>query len=123
MKLRRILTIFIILVVTIINITSICYAKVDTSEFKPSELNPSDYKKVTTVSGPIIGVIVAVGIIVAVGGAMILGVKYMLGSVEQKAEYKKTMIPYLIGCVMILFTTQIIKFVYDVVVSTNINNM
>ena len=32
---------------------------------------------------------------------MVLGVRYMMGSAEEKAEYKKVMIPYLIGAVLL----------------------
>ena len=39
--------------------------------------------------------------IVSVLTLSIIGVKYMIGSVEQKAEYKQTMIPVVIGCILI----------------------
>lgn len=42
-----------------------------------------------------------VGIFLAIGIMMIIGIKYMTGSIEEKANYKKTMVPYLIGCVLI----------------------
>ena len=32
---------------------------------------------------------------------IVLGIKYMVGSVEEKAEYKKMLVPYLAGCVAI----------------------
>lgn len=32
---------------------------------------------------------------------MIIGIKYMTGSLEEKANYKKTMVPYLVGCVIL----------------------
>ncbi len=41
------------------------------------------------------------GIFLAVGAMMVIGIKYMSGSIEEKANYKKTMIPYLIGCILI----------------------
>lgn len=39
--------------------------------------------------------------IVAVVTISIIGVRYMVGSVEQKAEYKQTMMPVVIGCMLI----------------------
>ncbi|MEI3401230.1 MAG: hypothetical protein V8R51_02250 [Clostridia bacterium] len=42
-----------------------------------------------------------VGIVLSVVILIILGIKYMMGSAEEKAEYKKTMIPYLIGAVSV----------------------
>ena len=47
------------------------------------------------------------GTFIAVGVLMIIGVKYMTGSIEEKANYKKTMMPYLIGCIF-LFGASII---------------
>lgn len=32
---------------------------------------------------------------------LIIGAKYMIGSVEEKAEYKKLLVPYLAGCVAV----------------------
>ena len=39
--------------------------------------------------------------VIAVIVLLILGIKYMIGSASEKAEYKKTMIPYLVGAVLV----------------------
>lgn len=54
-----------------------------------------------TVGNNIVGIIKVVGIILSVGCLMILGIKYMMGSAEEKAEYKKTFIPYLVGAILL----------------------
>ena len=54
----------------------------------------SAQQDVTDIGNKIIGVITTVGVVVAVIILLILGIKYMLGSASEKAEYKKTMIPY-----------------------------
>lgn len=51
----------------------------------------------------ILGAIQIVGVVASVITLMIIGIKYMLGSVEEKAEYKNTLKPYVIGA-FILFT-------------------
>ena len=48
-------------------------------------------------------------------GIMLIGIKYMLGSVEEKAEYKKTMIPYIIGCIFIFSISTIVSVIYSLV--------
>lgn len=58
-------------------------------------------KQVNTIGSKILGVIQVVGTVIAVGALMVLGVKYMMGSAEEKAEYKKTMIPYVIGAILL----------------------
>lgn len=44
-------------------------------------------------------IITATAISIIVG--IIIGIKYMIGSVEEKAEYKKMLVPYLAGCVAV----------------------
>ena len=43
-----------------------------------------------------------IGTFIAVGALMLIGIKYVMGSLEEKANYKKSMMPYIIGC-FILF--------------------
>lgn len=42
--------------------------------------------------------LLAIGIVVAVAVGIVLGIKYMLGSLEEKAEYKQTLLAYVISC-------------------------
>ena len=39
----------------------------------------------------------------------------MTGSIEEKAEYKKTMIPYLIGVVLLVAITQFLGLIANIV--------
>ena len=57
----------------------------------------------------ILGIVQLVGSIAAV----VLGIKYMMGSAEEKAEYKKTMIPYIIGAVLIFAASNVAGMIYD----------
>lgn len=67
----------------------------------------------------IIGAIRVVGVVVLVATLMIIGIKYMTGSVSEKAEYKKTMIPYLVGAFVFLALTQLIAVIIDVASAVN----
>ena len=60
----------------------------------------------------IIGVLQAVGIVVSVVVVIVLGIKYMMGSVEEKAEYKETLKPYLIGAFLLFTGTLIPQIIY-----------
>ena len=57
----------------------------------------------------ILTVISNIGIAVSVIVLAILGVKYMIGSVEEKAEYKQEMVPYLIGTFILFGITSIVR--------------
>ena len=71
--------------------------------------------EIQNVGNTIIGIIQAVGSIVAVIVLLILGIKYMMGSAEEKAEYKKTMLPYLIGAVILLLASNIVGAIFNTV--------
>ena len=43
----------------------------------------------------------------------VLGVKYMMGSLEEKAEYKKSMIPLIVGIVVVMSASTIAKLLFD----------
>lgn len=73
---------------------------------------PSDAQdEVTNISNQIIGIITTIGVVVAVIVLLVLGIKYMMGSASEKAEYKKTMIPYLVGAILIFGASAITKVV------------
>lgn len=89
---------------------------------KPTDLTgkaPTATGTLTTFGNNIIGVIRTVGVIVAVAILLILGIKYMMGSAEEKADYKKSMIPYIVGAVLIFASTAIVGIVYDMASALN----
>jgi len=50
---------------------------------------------------------------VSVGMLIVLGIKYVLGSADQKAEYRKSMFPYFIGAVLIFGFSNITQVIYE----------
>lgn len=89
------------------------------------DINPNDYKpqntntvqnanKLKKIGNVIIGVIRTVGSIVSVGVLIVLGIKYMAGSVEEKAEYKKAMMPYVLGAFLVFGITNFLGVIIDI---------
>ena len=89
-------------------------------------LNPGGYEpadttkagestKLQNIANDIINPLKFIGTIVSVVALMIIGVKYMLGSVEEKAEYKKTMKPYVIGAFMLFGITNLLGILVSVI--------
>ena len=64
------------------------------------------------VGGKIIGILQTVGVVLSVIVLIILGIKYMMGSAEEKAEYKKTMIPYIVGAALIFAASAFAQVIY-----------
>lgn len=76
----------------------------------PNEAVPQN---VTDMIGTIAAIIQVIGVVLSVIVLLLLGVKYMTGSVEERAEYKKSMIPFLIGTILITATGTIVKLIND----------
>ena len=69
----------------------------------------------TTKIGNIIGFLQWAGAIAGVLIITIFGIKYMMGSLEEKAEYKKSMIPFIVGAVVLIAAPQIAKLIFSIV--------
>ena len=65
--------------------------------------------------GKIIGFLQWAGAISGVLIITIFGFKYMMGSLEEKAEYKKTMIPFIVGAVVLIAAPQIARLIFSIV--------
>lgn len=65
----------------------------------------------------IIKIITSIGIVISVVVLIALGIKYMMGSVEERAEYKKTLIPYLIGAALLFAASTIAQIIYEVAIN------
>lgn len=59
------------------------------------------------------GIVRVVAIICSVAALMLIGIKYMFASVEEKADYKKTFIVYIIGVVLAFGTAGLAEVVYN----------
>ena len=77
-------------------------------------VEPTD-PAITDLGGKIIGILQTVGVVIAIIILAILGIKYMMGSAEEKAEYKKTFIPYIVGAILIFAAPAIANMVYNMV--------
>ena len=72
--------------------------------------------KLTSIGKTILAVINVVGVVVAVVALGILGLRYMFGSVEERANYKETLVPYIIGLVMLGGITTIVNIIYNIAI-------
>lgn len=70
--------------------------------------------EVNSVAGTIINWIWGISIIVAVIVVMVIGLKFIIGSTQEKAEYKKSLIPLVVGVVLVVFATTLVKFLFSI---------
>ena len=71
----------------------------------------------STVSNTIYNILLTVGIIIAVLMGAILGIKLMISGIDEKAEVKKLLIPYVVGCIIIFGGFGIWKLVVTILQS------
>lgn len=84
---------------------------VDPSQFTGSQGNMNT-ENINNVGNQVIYLIRLIGTMISVGVLVVLGVKYMTASPEGKADFKSTMIPYLVGAVLVFAATWIASAIY-----------
>lgn len=119
---KIILAIMIVLLVTnIATFTSKVYAS-DTSisdifqgakDFisKGGDVTEEQENKLISTSNLVYNILLVLGIGTAVIVSGILGIKFMIGSVEEKAQIKDQLVPFVIGCIVVFGAFGIWKIV------------
>ena len=113
-KTMKILTVLLLAIVLITFATNVL--AIESGAIDPKNLTASYGSEdggLSTKAGKIMGMIRNVAAIAAVIIIMVLGVKYMLGSVEEKAEYKKSFMPLIIGIVLVVAASAIASFIFN----------
>lgn len=73
-----------------------------------------DMNQLTSASDEIYNTLTSIGMIVAVIVGMILGITYMMTGAVDKAKVKESIMPYLLGCIVIFGAFGIWKLVINV---------
>lgn len=73
-----------------------------------------DKNQLTSASDEIYNTLTSIGMIVAVIVGMILGITYMMTGAVDKANVKESIMPYLLGCIVIFGAFGIWKLVINV---------
>lgn len=114
-NLRKIILLIMIFMFVLVSFETTAFAKQvmhdDGGGGKASgAINPDSYKTtlgyddatyIFNKGGQVLKILRNIAAIVAVVTISIIGVRYMLGSVEQRAEYKQTMMPVVVGCILV----------------------
>lgn len=76
--------------------------------------NPENVDNMTQLVSKILGFLQWFAIIGGILIITILGIKYMMGSLEEKADYKKNFISLVIGIIVIMGATSIASFLFSI---------
>ena len=82
------------------------------NQLKPPD--PTGYDNFFKKAGTVLGLVRNIGAVGSVLGIAVLGLRYMWGSVDEKANYKETMFPFIIGIAVTVGMTTIITIVQKV---------
>ena len=117
MKLSKVFSVIMISVMLIASMGNVAFAEDEATgtTIGGVTINPDTSgtaaTQVGTIGNKIIGIVQTVGTVASIIVIIVLGIKYMMGSAEEKAEYKKTLMPYLIGAVLVLLGVNIVKWI------------
>ena len=87
----------------------------DTTAITPSSINGDtklDTGSISTIGNNIVKILQTAGVVLSVVILIVLGIKYMAGSAEEKADYKKSMMPYVIGAALIFAASALAQVIY-----------
>ncbi len=117
-KTKKIIIALIMMIMMIAMITEpykVYATTIDVNAYKPNIEGVDSANRATTIANSITNILAVIGTVVSVAMLIVLGIKYMIGTVQEKADYKKTMGPYLVGAVMVFSITQILKIIASMV--------
>lgn len=117
-KTKKIIIALIMMIMVIAMITEpykVYATTINVNAYKPNIEGVDSTNRATTIANSITNILAVIGTVVSVAMLIVLGIKYMIGTVQEKADYKKTMGPYLVGAVMVFSITQILKIIASMV--------
>lgn len=114
-KNKKMFIMILIFIVLIMFLNDWVYAS-DIGKFVGTEPTPGVKNSVNGVVNAIVTVFSTVGSILSVLVLVIIGIKYMVGSIEERAEYKKNMMPYVIGASLVFASSTIAGIVYNMAI-------
>lgn len=74
--------------------------------------NSEPHGAVVGIGNVIVWIVRTVGEAISVLMLLIIGIKYVMGSVEERAEYKQSMGPYIIGAILIFSGSALVDVIY-----------
>lgn len=95
--------------------TSSSVTTINPDLYKPDNPTTDEAGAVISKIGVVLGAIRNISAVIAVLALMLMGFKYIIGSAEEKANYKTTLLPYIIGAVIAVSGTTIVSFIYNAV--------
>lgn len=110
----KIFSTLLIMAIIICTFSTFCFATtVGGVTIPAADSSKTDVSDIAQKAANIVKTLQMIAAIAAVIIIAILGIKYMLGSVEERAEYKKSFMPLIIGVIVVVLATQIAAVIFN----------
>lgn len=113
-KIIATLLLAVLLVATVSQVALATYTQIIEDVDKKGEGVATEVNGVKELAGKVIRIIRNVAAIAAIVIISILGIKYMMGSTQEKADYKKSFIPLIVGIIVVFGAAQIASMIFSV---------
>ncbi len=111
-NMKAIVAVMIVILTVVLCVAPVFAVKITNDiDITPSQVHND---KLTSTGNSILGYIKVIGTFIAVGVLMFLGIKYMTASANEKADIKKSIIPYIIGAIILLVAVNIVPIIANI---------
>lgn len=118
--LKKVLIIILISMLTLVYLSNTIYAVdnvISSAEGFLGAANatsPIDEGELSKTSNYIYNILFTIAVVLAVAIGMVIGIQFMLGSAEEQAKVKETLVPYVIGVFIVFASFTIWKIVVNI---------
>lgn len=115
MKNKKIIFIISLSILLIVLLHNFCFGAANTMMDTNININKAAIDESKMQTQKFLGAIQLVGSVASVIALAVIGMRYMMSSLEEKAELKGVLIYYVIGCVLVFATSNLLSVVYNAI--------
>lgn len=112
-KVTKILTIVLLVAMIVLSVSEVFAGSLITDIENSANTTTVNMGTLPQTIGKVVAYIRNAAIIVGIVIILILGIKYMTGSVEEKAGYQKSFVPLIVGIIVVMAATSIASFLFS----------
>lgn len=116
MKNKKIVFIISFSILIIISLYNFCFGATSTQMDTNISINQNAVNESRAQTQRFLSVIQLIGSVASVIALAVIGIRYMMSSLEEKAEMKGVLIYYVIGCVLVFATSNLLSVMYNAII-------
>lgn len=116
MNKKKLISVIFVIMIVILFLTNVTVYGFSVSNMTGTKPTGDSATSINNFGQGVIRIITTVGSIGSVILLIVLGIKYMMGSAEERADYKKSLFPYFIGAFILFGASTIASIIYNVAI-------